>query len=149
LEHQTNYIIIVKGIPIYETVLSITEGYPAYTYGFVSEGEVSLPKLIQFSPFETEFGVLYNLGFGDYDEESGNIIDLNNSNNSDMYTVFNTVLHSVLDFFNNRPNDKIYVTGSDNEDNEEFVVSCKANCDKGCDATVEKSIEEFRLTVAI
>lgn len=122
----------MKDIPIYETVSTIADGYPTLTYAFESQGTTSVTKIIQYSPFESHGQILYNLGFGDYDSDTGGIIDSINSNNKDMYTVFNTVLHSVLDFFSNRPEDKIYVTGSDNEDLQSFVETCKQKCTKNC-----------------
>lgn len=123
----------MKDLPIYETTSTITEGQPSFNYLFTSEGKDSVDKMIQYSPIQYMNGRhIYNLGFGNYDAENNSIIDTVNTNNDDIYVVFNTVLHTVPDFFGHRPEDVIYVTGSDNEDNLQFIESCKQSCVKNC-----------------
>ena len=93
-------------------------------YLFVSEGNSTIIKVIEYSPITT-FGerVVYNLGFGDYDEISKTILDDTDSNNGDMYVVFNTVLFTVPLFFTSKPDCVIYVCGSDSD--EEFKERAK------------------------
>lgn len=123
----------MKDLPIYETTSTISEGQPSFNYFFTSEGKESVTKMIQYSPFYFMDGKhVYNLGFGNYDSENNCIIDSVNTNNDDMRVVFNTVLHTIPDFFTHRPDDVLFVTGSDNEDNEEFIKSCKQSCARNC-----------------
>ena len=101
----------------YKTELTLND--ERLQYLFVSEGNSTIIKVIEYSPITT-FGerVVYNLGFGDYDEISKTILDDTDSNNGDMYVVFNTVLFTVPLFFTSKPDCVIYVCGSDSD--EEF-----------------------------
>lgn len=135
----------MKDIPIYETTSTITQGQPSFNYLFTSEGKDSVDKMIQYSPIQYLDGkYIYNLGFGNYDSETDTIIDTVNTNNEDMHVVFNTVLHTIPDFFNHRPDDVLYVTGSDNEDNDQFLESCKQSCDKNCSIKCKKVNRRIR-----
>ncbi|USL96299.1 hypothetical protein D1J36_004135 [Riemerella anatipestifer] len=113
----------------YKTELTLNE--ERLQYLFVSTGTRSIIKAIEYSPI-TIIGkqTVYNLGFGDYDEATKNIIDDSNSNNGDMYTVFNTVLQTVPMFFKTKPDCVLYVCGSDSTD--DFTKKCKPNCKKKC-----------------
>jgi hypothetical protein len=53
-----------------------------------------------------------------------------NSNNGDTYKVFNTVLCSILAFFEICPKDMLMIQGSDGT--PEFVKHCRLNCTKKC-----------------
>lgn len=84
----------MNNIDIYETNLSIESTIVQYL--FESKGEKKLIKAVQYSGFKTQTGlIMYNLSFGDYDFETKNISDSQNSNNGDMRTVFNAVLNTV------------------------------------------------------
>jgi len=109
-----------------------TEGKLQYL--FESVGNKNIIKAIEYSPV-TLLGsrTVYNLGFGDYDEVTGSIIDDINSNNGDMYIVFNTVLHTVPNFFELNPDAVIIVSGSDGHD--DFINNCKLACKKKCEHT--------------
>lgn len=72
---------------------------------------------------------MYNLGFGDY-RADGKYLDGVNTNNGDVYEVFNTVLYTVQEFFQMRENDAVYVTGSDSHD--AFRETCRTSCRKNC-----------------
>lgn len=86
----------------YDTELTLNE--ERLQYLFASIGNSTIIKAIEYSPITTLGNrTVYNLGFGDYDEERKTIIDDTNSNNGDMYTVFNTVLNTVPLFFNSKP----------------------------------------------
>lgn len=113
----------------YDTELILNE--ERIQYLFASVGNSTIIKAIEYSPI-TLLGnrVVYNLGFGDYDEESKTIIDNTNSNNGDMYAVFNTVLHTVPLFFESKSDCVLYVCGSDSVEN--FKESCLPFCKKKC-----------------
>jgi len=98
---------------------------------FESLGSARIVKVIEYTAIrQAGSRVLYNLGFGDYDEESGQVSDLMNSNNGDMRRVFNTVLSTVPLFFATNPHDVIVVRGSDSD--KEAALRCFATCRKGC-----------------
>jgi hypothetical protein len=100
-------------------------------YLFASIGKKTIIKAIEYSPVTIIGGrTVYNLGFGDYDEEQGTIIDDINSNNGDIYVVFNTVLSTVPLFFEHNPDAVIIVSGSDSHD--EFINDCFPTCKKKC-----------------
>ncbi|OJV97631.1 MAG: hypothetical protein BGO52_09615 [Sphingobacteriales bacterium 44-61] len=64
---------------------------------FESVGQNKILKAIQYTNvMKFKNRDVYNLGFGDYDMRTGAINDEINSNNGDVYTVFNTVLSTVL-----------------------------------------------------
>jgi hypothetical protein len=87
-------------------------------------------KAIEYSYIEDEHegNKVYNLGFGDYNEELDDIIDNVTTNNGDTYKVFNTVLNSIPTFFTKYDNSVISVSGSDSTD--EFVNECRETCKK-------------------
>lgn len=94
-------------------------------------GEKSIIKAIEYRLFRTISGrKVYNLGFGDYDELNGSMIDDINSNNGDMWKVFSTVLNTVPKFFAENKDSAIWVQGSDSAEN--FRIKCQVNCKKTC-----------------
>ena len=98
---------------------------------FESIGERTIIKAVEFAPIQKMSGrTIYNLGFGDFDEGLGTIIDDVNSNNGDMRIVFNTVLSTVPLFFDINPEAVIIVSGSDSHAN--FIKDCLPNCRKKC-----------------
>lgn len=100
-------------------------------YFFISKGYESIIKIIDYQYVQQyENHNIYNLAFGNYDAENDTVVDDANSNNGDVYTVFNTVLSSITKFFEVFPNDKIIVQGSDST--QEFLDKCKQNCAKNC-----------------
>ncbi len=98
---------------------------------FESKGIRSIIKAIEYTPVKVMgTRTVYNLGFGDYDETSGTIIDDINSNNGDMRIVFNTVLSTVPLFFAKNKDAVIIVSGSDSH--EDFIKNCLPSCKKKC-----------------
>jgi hypothetical protein len=82
-------------------------------YEFTSEGpKGSIKKLVQFTDTGTEN--VYNLAFGDYDEETKSINDLSVTNNGDSLKVLATVASTVYAFTEKYPNTWIVATGSTN-----------------------------------
>jgi hypothetical protein len=98
---------------------------------FESVGLKKIIKIIEYTPITFIGGrTVYNLGFGDYDVVNQTFIDDVNSNNGDVYTVFNTVLNTVPLFFKSHPEAVIIVSGSDGC--ETFIKDCRQTCKKSC-----------------
>jgi len=80
-------------------------------FEFLSEGpKGKIPKLIKFS--ETNLKGVYNLAFGDKNQDTGEINDLAVSNNGDSEKVLATVVATVLAFTDKYPTAMVYATGS-------------------------------------
>lgn len=93
--------------------------------------EKEVIKTIEYLHFEIyENRKVFNLGFGDYDETTDKIIDDQETNNGDVYRIFNTVLNTVPVFFEKCPDGILFITGSDSKD--QFAEKCKESCKKGC-----------------
>lgn len=133
----------MKNTNYYDTELTLNEDQKLQ-YLFASVGKETIIKAIQYSPIISQNGrTLYNLGFGDYDETTQDIVDDSNSNNGDMYTVFNTVLNSVPDFFSTNPDGILYVAGSDSS--EEYRQNCLQTCKKPLKCTEVCRKEDRRI----
>jgi uncharacterized protein DUF6934 len=69
-------------------------------YFFTSEGKNAIVNAIQYSYIADINGKnVFNLGFGDYDLDFDIINDSVNTDNSDVYKVFKTVLTTIPKFF--------------------------------------------------
>jgi hypothetical protein len=119
----------LRDVPAYETELISDK--PKIQYLFESHGVKIIIKAIEYTPVR-KIGrkMVFNLGFGDYDEDSGKILDDANSNNGDMRKVFSTVLDTIPKFFQENPNSAIWVQGSDSV--EDFRQICEPSCGKKC-----------------
>ncbi len=138
----------MKEVPAYSTEL--INKTKKVQYLFESKGEKNIIKAIEYTAIRKIQGrTIYNLGFGDYDEETGEISDDTNSNNGDMYKVFSTVLDTIPKFFKENPDAAIYVQGSDSAD--EFVEQCKETCRRNCAESkcrnVDRRIKTYRYYV--
>lgn len=120
----------MNNIPVYKTEI-IDNNDTKVQYLFESKGEKLIIKAIEYS-FLRRFSErkVYNLGFGDYDEQNGSIVDDINSNNGDMRKVFSTVLSTVPKFFAENKDSAIWVQGSDSA--EDFKSKCEVDCNKKC-----------------
>jgi len=103
-------------------------------YLFFSEGnngKEDVLKIIQFA-YVRDFNnkPIFNLGFGDFDMDAGEINDDSMTDNGDVYKVFNTVLSTIPLFFEKYSNAAILVRGSDGK--VEYEHNCKQNCTKKC-----------------
>jgi hypothetical protein len=79
-------------------------------YEFVSEGpKGNIKKVIRFTQIDT---AVFNLGFGDLNEETGEISDIIVSNNNDSRIVLATVAATVLDFTMHYPKAIVIAQGS-------------------------------------
>ncbi|MDD2345765.1 MAG: hypothetical protein PHY85_06435 [Bacteroidales bacterium] len=82
-------------------------------YEFISEGPKGLiKKMVQYTYTGTEN--VYNLAFGDYNEETKTIDDFSITNNGDSIKVLATVASTVYAFTEKHPNAWIFATGSSN-----------------------------------
>jgi len=80
-------------------------------FEFVSVGPKGrIRKIVQYT--ETNLKDFYNLGFGDKDEETGEISDLVITNNGDSQQVLATVASTVYAFTEKHPDAWIYARGS-------------------------------------
>lgn len=80
-------------------------------FEFVSIGEKGhIKNVIEFS--ETNVDDVYNLAFGDLDENKGKISDTVITNNGDSSKVLATVASSVYAFTAERPKAWVFATGS-------------------------------------
>jgi hypothetical protein len=110
-------------------------------YLFVSEGQhkgSSVLKMIQYRyvyNFHKQRPVV-NLGFGDYDAAVDDIIDDSITGNGDVYKIFNTVLYTMMLYFNNHPRHAILVRGSDGQ--EAYVAACRKTCTRNCGENCRK-----------
>lgn len=79
-------------------------------YEFVSEGpKGNVKKIVRFTNIGNN---IYNLAFGDLDEQSGEISDIAITNNADSRKVLATVASTVYDFTGNYPGALIIAKGS-------------------------------------
>lgn len=79
-------------------------------YEFISEGpKGNIKKVIRFTKIDK---TVFNLGFGDIDEETGEISDTVVTNNNDSRIVLATVAATVHDFTVNYPNSVVIAKGS-------------------------------------
>ena len=70
----------------------------------------NIKKLIQYTP--TNYKDLYNLGFGDKNELTGEIDDTVISNNGDSEKVLATVVATLFAFIDKHPKAMVYAKGS-------------------------------------
>ncbi|GHB59619.1 DUF6934 family protein [Persicitalea jodogahamensis] len=81
------------------------------TFEFTSEGNRGrIRKMVQYTDTGTEN--IYNLAFGDYDEETQEINDLSITNNGDSLKVLATVASTIYAFTEKYPEAWIFATGS-------------------------------------
>lgn len=80
-------------------------------YEFISEGpKGTIHKMIEYSETGTEN--IYNLAFGDFNEETKKIDDFSITNNGDSIKVLATVASTVYAFTEKYPKAWIFATGS-------------------------------------
>jgi hypothetical protein len=82
-------------------------------YIFYSEGpKGKIKKIVRFSQIQDLELPVYNLGFGDADNETGVVDDSVITNNKDRDMVLATVANTIVDFTNYYGNHSIYAKGS-------------------------------------
>lgn len=91
------------------TLIKAEDSYSVYE--FISEGpKGKIHKLVKFG--ETNMPGVYNLAFGDKDEQTDEIDDTVVSNNGDSEKVLATVVATVYAFSKQHPDAYIYAAGS-------------------------------------
>ena len=79
-------------------------------FEFISSGpNGDITKVIQYTP--TNIPNVYNLGFGDKNNNTGDISDSVISNNGDREKVLSTVAFTTLKFLNKYPNYSVLAVG--------------------------------------
>ena len=88
------------------------EGYFAFKFESVGRNGI-IKKLVEYVQLgEFELGKIYNLGFGDYNEETGEVDDKIVSDNGDMTKVLATVAATLYVFTEHYPDAIVYAEGS-------------------------------------
>jgi hypothetical protein len=83
------------------------------SFEFDSDGpKGTIKKVIHYTKLDAQGFIVYNLGFGDFNEATGKINDLSVTNNQDRDWVLGTVANSVLYFFNKYPDSQVVFKGS-------------------------------------
>lgn len=105
---------------------------------FISIGNRKIVKVVEYS-YAGCIGnkKVFNLGFGDYDIQTGIVDDKANTANGDVFKVFNTVLHITTLFFESFPDAMLVVAGSDSD--PLYVESCRKDCRKRCEEECRNS----------
>jgi hypothetical protein len=84
-----------------------------YYYEFFSDGpNGNIKKVVEFYRLEEHTLELYNLAFGDWDDENHCINDLASTNNGDRDKVLATVASTVVSFMTDHPQAIIHAIGS-------------------------------------
>ena len=82
-------------------------------YEFFSEGpKGKIKKVVSYRLIEEFPSRIYNLGFGDWNQEQGDVDDTVATNNRDRQKVLATVANTVLDFTKTHPDALIFAQGS-------------------------------------
>lgn len=118
---------------------SFTIGESFMVYEFISEGiHGKISKLVIYS--KTHLHNFYNLGFGDKDEETGNIDDEVVTNNGDSEKVLTTVAATLYTFTEQFPDAMIFATGSTKARTRLYRIGISNNI-----AAIEPDFEIFGL----
>ncbi|MEB2777436.1 hypothetical protein SYJ56_19130 [Algoriphagus sp. D3-2-R+10] len=113
-----------------------------FLYGFATPS--GNYKIVEHSFIETRGNrKVYNLGFGDFNVETGQVIDDEVFNMGDGRIVLNTVLSTIPLFFDKNPDDAMIVQGSDSRD--DFPDKCRMTCNKSCNGNCKKKHQRIRI----
>jgi hypothetical protein len=106
-------------LPRYQIENSVGSKY----FEFVSSGvNGNIVKVVKYVPFPNQEG-LFNLGFGDKNQESDELDDLVVSNNGDTEKVLATVGMTVYEFFEEHPSATVYLKGSTDSRTRLYQIS--------------------------
>lgn len=84
-----------------------------YFYEFFSEGpKGKIKKVVRYRLIEDATFPIYNLGFGDWDEDTNDINDMIITNNHDQQKVLMTVADTIINFIETHPKAFIFIQGS-------------------------------------
>ena len=117
----------------------IVSGESGMVYEFTSTGKKGMiKKLVVFS--KTNVKGVYNLGFGDKDELTGDINDLTITNNGDSQKVLATVASTIYSFTDIYTDAYIFATGSTKARNRLYRIGIANNY-----SLIQKDFEVFGL----
>ena len=106
-------------------------------FEFVSNGpNGTIRKQVLFR--QTDNPKVYNLGFGDVDEVTGEINDLSISNNNDSQKVLATVALTVVEFFERYPDKYVFASGSTQSRTRLYRIGISNNLEE-----IKKDFEIF------
>ena len=97
-------------------------------YEFLSEGSSGTIKKVVF--YQEIDNNVFNLAFGDWDEDHQKINDRIRSNNSDRDKVLSTVASTVIDFMKYHPKAEIFAQGSTPSRTRLYQMGIFANLEK-------------------
>jgi hypothetical protein len=119
----------------------VNVGASSMVYEFISEGNKGkISKLVIYS--ETHLHNFYNLGFGDKDENTGDIDDSVVTNNGDSEKVLATVAATLYEFTDKYPDAMIFATGSTKARTRLYRIGITNNID-----SIRPDFEVFGLTI--
>jgi len=85
----------------------------SHYYEFYSEGpKGNIKKVVEYYRFPELGAEVFNLAFGDWDEDNHHINDFSTSNNADRDKVLATVAATVIEFMKEHPYAVLIATGS-------------------------------------
>jgi hypothetical protein len=96
-------------------------------YYFVSEGSKGRIKKGVFFQLVDEEEQLYNLAFGDWNDETGYLDDLVRTDNRDTQKVLNTVAIAVADFMGRNPEAQLMAKGGTESRTRLYQISILKN----------------------
>ena len=97
-------------------------------YEFVSDGPNNkITKVVSYRPYNANGITYFNLGFGDLDEETGNINDLSTSNNKDTEKILATLAATVMEFTEHFPDMMVHAKGSTASRTRLYQMAIAAN----------------------
>lgn len=89
-----------------------------------------IKKIVRFSPQNANGITYFNLGFGDFDTETGMISDLSKSNNGDREKILTTIARIVLVFTEHFPDVMVYAQGSTPARTRLYQMGISGNIDE-------------------
>ena len=114
-------------------------GETSMVYEFISEGgKGKISKIVIYS--ETHLHGFYNLGFGDKNEETGNIDDDIVTNNGDSLKVLATVASTLYSFTDKFPEAMVFATGNTNARTRLYRMGISNNIEE-----IQEDFEVFGL----
>ncbi len=82
-------------------------------------------KVVVYAQIEKYGETYYNLGFGDYNKETGKPDDTIVSDNGDMCKVLRTIVSTLPQFFEQFPDATVHIMGSDRIRNDYYQILVK------------------------
>ncbi|SDH08817.1 hypothetical protein SAMN04487996_12849 [Dyadobacter soli] len=116
-------------------------------YYFVSEGSKGRIQKGVFFQLVNEEEQLYNLAFGDWNDDTGFLDDMVRTDNRDIQKVLNTVAIAVVDFMNENSNAKLIARGSTMPRTRLYRMNIARNLNEITEQFLVQGIKDGRLEV--